>query len=628
MENAQELLTTVKLSRYQIVTLLRTETSDFETMVNTVTIAVGNAMNSTILEGQVSQAIDTIKQIAGYSVQLSLMQNIVPTVLRTCVKPNMVIDQEQTEAAREAASDAVEPVMCLQGQCIIREGDVVTAQQQQLLSDLGLLSGTSMDYTIYVGAFLLVTISVVAMVLLQLLLDRTLFSDVRRTSVVMLILVLNTGVCTVIYRFANLYIAPVVMGSMLITCLLGWECGIPAGFCMSMLAAGLASAGSTITTSEVVQLLAMNLVGVVVSARFLTGKAQRMRMVLCGLLIAVTDAACSVSIGLMTSFDIQSLLSNMVWYVAGAILSGIIALGLQPVFEAAFNLATPSKLQELSNPEQPLLRKLLIEAPGTYHHSIIVANLAEAAAERIGANPALARTASYYHDVGKLKRPLYFKENQVGENLHDSTDPYVSAAIVTSHTRDGVALAQKYRLPPEIQDIILEHHGDTPVMFFYHKACQMNEGKTVNIDDFRYDGRRPTTKEAAILMLADTVEAAVRSMPDPTPEKIRAFIEKLVRGKLDDGQLSNAPLTLRDIQQIIDAFCTVLHGVFHERIEYPNVEVPHRSVTAQPEIPTASKAEEPPKAAEPPKPAEPAREGPASGKPAEPEKPQAKEAVS
>lgn len=249
----------------------------------------------------------------------------------------------------------------------------------------------------------------------------------------------------------------------------------------------------------------------------------------------------------------------------------MLCIALDPLVETFFHLATPAKLLELSNPNHPLLRRLLIEASGTYHHSIIVANLAEAAAEAVGGNPLLARAGAYFHDIGKLKRPLYFKENQIGDNPHEHTNPYVSAAIVTAHTRDGLIMAQQYRLPQEIQDIIVEHHGDTPVMFFYHKALQEADGQAVDIADFRYDGRRPQSKESAIIMLADTVEAAVRSMHDPTPQKIREFIAKLVRGKLDDGQLDNAPLTLRDITRICEAFATVLNGVFHERIEYPAI---------------------------------------------------------
>ena len=196
------------------------------------------------------------------------------------------------------------------------------------------------------------------------------------------------------------------------------------------------------------QLVLICMAGMVVSTCYLQGRPQRMRVMLCSLLTALAGIAIILAVGLMTSVEQADAQEQIIDCLAGAVVSGVLSLGLQPVFESWFNLATPSKLMELADPNQPLLRRLLIEAPGTYHHSIIVANLAEAAAEKIGADPILARTAAYFHDVGKLKRPLYFKENQVGENMHDITDPYVSAAIVTAHTRDGVALAQKYHLPP------------------------------------------------------------------------------------------------------------------------------------------------------------------------------------
>ena len=191
----------------------------------------------------------------------------------------------------------------------------------------------------------------------------------------------------------------------------------------------------------------------------------------------------------------------------------------------------------------------------------------------------------------------------MGENPLEVTDPYVSAAIVTSHTRDGLQLAQKHRLPPEIQQIVAEHHGDTPVMFFYHKALQQADGKGVDIDDFRYDGTRPATKEAAIVMLADTIEAAVRSMNDPTPQAIEEFIERLVRGKLEDGQLSNSPLTLSDIDDICDAFVTVLNGAFHERIEYPQAEIPKRGFAQRREEEAKAEAAAPETTAQAAKPA-------------------------
>lgn len=574
------MLSSISLTRYQITTLLRTETADFDVMVSTLTMAVENAMNTTIREGQVNQANDTIRQIAGYSIKLTLMQNIVPTVLRTCVKPNMVIEQEATEAARQKAISSVENVVYLQGQNIIREGEVVSESQYEILKSLGLLENTEADLNIYLGSFILVAIGISMMLVFMHLLNASLATSIRETCVLMLVLLINLMLCVLVTKTMNLYISPVVMTAMLLTGLLGWRVSISASVCMAILGCGLAISGSTATSAEMVQLLLMGLISGVSAVWFLRGRPQRMRVVLSGLLTALTNLAAMLAVTLMTSYNHSMFLDHVGWSMGGAVLASVIALGLQPVFEAAFNIATPSKLMELANPNQPLLRRMLLEAPGTYHHSIIVANLAEAAAEKVGANPLLARTAAYYHDVGKLKRPLYFKENQIGDNPHDMADPYVSAAIVTSHTRDGVALAQKHRLPVEIQDIIAEHHGDTPVMFFYHKALQQADGSPVDINDFRYDGKHPGTKESAIIMLADTVEAAVRSMPDPTPEEIRKFIEHLVRGKLEDGQLSSAPLTLNDIDSISEAFCTVLHGVFHERIEYPAVEVPRRKQTS------------------------------------------------
>ena len=334
-------------------------------------------------------------------------------------------------------------------------------------------------------------------------------------------------------------------------------------------------------------LLLMGLSSGVVSVRFMKGHPQRGRLLLAGLLSAAVNALSILGIAWMTSSDHAfNPYSTLIWAAGGGLLSGIMAIAFQPVFETAFRLATPSKLLELSNPNQPLLKRLLLEAPGTYHHAIIVANLSEAAAEKIGANPYLARAAGYYHDIGKLKRPMYFAENQMGDNPHDRIDPYISAAILTSHTKDGYQLGLKERLPREIMNIILQHHGDTPVMFFYHKALQLSDGSPVDINEFRYGGPRPNTKEAAIVMLADTIEAAVRSMKDPTPKSIDQFIEQLIRGKLEDGQLSDSPITLRDIDDICEAFSNVLKGVFHERSEYP--QVLHRVPVKAPQAPAAA----------------------------------------
>ena len=592
LEYARGLMNVFTPSNYQLTTLLRTSTEDFDTMVSTVTTAVENTLNTTIREGQVSQSIQTILQIVGYKVETSLFQNIVPSVLRASVKPNMVIEQEATEQSRQKAMDAVEPVTFLQGQNIVLEGERVTANQVAVIEALGLLDNNTIDWTIYLGTAIMLVITIGVLVVLMKLLVPYVLHDLRRLSVLMMVLCITTGLCAISVRFIGVYLSPVALGIMLLTALLGARVGVVGTFTMAMLASSLVLGSTTSYTTELVYVMLTSIISGIAAVFFLKGKPQRVRVILSGFIVAALNLLTMIAVGLMTSTNLDAVMSNSLMCTASGVVSGIVAVGLQPVIETLFNLATPSKLLELGNPNQPLLRRLLLEAPGTYHHSIIVANLSEAAAEKIGANPLLARTGAYFHDIGKLKRPLYFKENQMGDNPHDRTDPYVSAAIVTTHTRDGLQLAQKYHLPPEIQQIIVEHHGDTPVMFFYHKALQQADGKPVDIADFRYDGTRPSTKESAIVMLADTIEAAVRSMPDPTPQAIERFIRKLVQGKLDDGQLNNSPLTLKDIDGICEAFATVLNGVFHERIEYPNVEVPKRDLSAAESAKTEKPAEE------------------------------------
>ncbi len=578
---AQSLVTSITLTRYQTTTLLRVAAEDFDTMVQMVTRAVENALNTGIREGRVSDSISTIQQIVGYRVDITLMQIIVPAVLRSCITPNMVVDQETTEQARNKARESVENIVYQQGQNIIREGEVVTASQYAMVKQLGLLENGNQDYTSYLGVTILVLFAMFVLIVFLRLYRPEILHDLRYFSLENLILVITMALCLLASKVWDIHIAPVCLGAILIGSLIGWRAALPAAVSISFMVCGFAAGGSTHTMTEMMHLSLMNLMGLAVSALFLRGKGGRLRPLICSLLVAIANGAIMIFLGLMTGSSMETYYGYAQWAAIGAVLSGLLAIGLQPLFEVTYNLATPAKLLELANPNHPLLRRLLLEAPGTYHHSIIVANLAEAAAEKINGNALLARAGAYFHDVGKLKRPSYFKENQQGINPLDQTDPYVSAAIVTTHTRDGLQLAQKYRLPPEIQDIIIQHHGDTPVMFFYLRACKNAGDREVDIDDFRYDGTRPTSKEAAIVMLADTVEAAVRSMKDPSPQEVMDFIQKLVRGKLDDGQLNNSPLSLKDIQDICEAFFTVLNGVFHERIEYPKGSVPLRSIKVE-----------------------------------------------
>ena len=299
---------------------------------------------------------------------------------------------------------------------------------------------------------------------------------------------------------------------------------------------------------------------------------------LCG---AAVSAVCLAVFGLcqMMGMEIMDfvqnrLLATALYCLGNGLGSAIIVLGSFPLWEGLFRLVTPMKLLELTNPNQPLLRQLLLEAPGTYHHSVVVGNLAESAAEEVGANPMLARCGALYHDIGKLRRPNFFKENQVGmENPHDQIDAALSARILVSHVLDGQELARKFRLPKEVINIIASHHGDTLTAYFFVKAQKEAEDPaTLNEADFRYPGPVPATKEEAIIMLADSVEAAVRSMPKHTPQSMEEMVRRIIKGKREDGQLDYCDLTFGQLEDITQVFLSVLSGIYHERIQYPPME--------------------------------------------------------
>ncbi len=248
----------------------------------------------------------------------------------------------------------------------------------------------------------------------------------------------------------------------------------------------------------------------------------------------------------------------------------VLVVGSLPVWESAFEFVTTGQLLELTNPDQPLLKRMLLEATGTYYHSLVVANLAEAAADAIHANPLMTRVGGYYHDIGKLNCSNYFKENQVLENPHDYMEPHASAKVIISHATSGLELAHAYKLPPCVKDIIIQHHGTGVVQYFYIKAQKENE--EVYVLDFRYPGPKPQTKEAALVMLADVVEATVRAMQHKigVDTTVEAIVRKMVKQKLEEGQLDECPLYISDIEKIIASFSKVLKGMYHERIEYPD----------------------------------------------------------
>ncbi|OGW38828.1 MAG: hypothetical protein A2010_03955 [Nitrospirae bacterium GWD2_57_9] len=257
----------------------------------------------------------------------------------------------------------------------------------------------------------------------------------------------------------------------------------------------------------------------------------------------------------------------------GALAVSMIVSASLPFFESLFDIATDIKLLELLEPNQPLLKKLIYKSPGTYHHSIVIGNLAEAAAEAIGENPLLARVGAYYHDVGKIRKPEYFIENQhLSENKHDRLMPSMSSLIIASHVKDGVEVAREHKLPSAVVDIIQQHHGTSLITYFYQKAKELQPLINIAEGDYRYPGPRPRTKVAAIVMLSDSVEAASRTLDDPTPQRIQALTNSVITRIFLDDQLSRCDLTLKDLRDISRNFNMVLTGIFHHRIDYPGME--------------------------------------------------------
>ena len=327
---------------------------------------------------------------------------------------------------------------------------------------------------------------------------------------------------------------------------------------------------------------------------FTTGLTAAFGVIRCKKRSAIWRAGLSVSlVGMFTSISITLFRGNLIsieplMAVSSAFIGGIIVVtlvsALLPLFESLFKLTTDISLLELVDLNHPLMKELLVEAPGTYHHSIIVGNLAEAAAEAVGVNPLLARVSAYYHDIGKIKMPDYFIENQiVSSSKHDKLAPRMSSLILLSHVKEGVDLAKKSGLPPEIIDIIQQHHGTSVQTFFYHKAKGQSDSETpITEEDFRYPGPKPQSRVAALVLMADAVEAASRVLTDCSPARVSLLVDRIINHCFIDGQLDNCELTFKDIREIRSNFVFLLTSMYHRRIQYPGFDIEHEGTPKEP----------------------------------------------
>jgi cyclic-di-AMP phosphodiesterase PgpH len=300
---------------------------------------------------------------------------------------------------------------------------------------------------------------------------------------------------------------------------------------------------------------------------------RRSRLLSAGLFVGIFNFFIICCFGFFKTRAIMLFLREGVWGLGSGIVSSFLVMGFLPVFEMLFNKTTNITLLELSDLNSPILKELILKAPGTYHHSLIVGNLAEAACDAISANSLLARVGSYYHDIGKLNKPEYFSENEIDiKSRHAELMPTMSALVIVNHVKDGVELAKRYKLPRSLMDFIEQHHGTGLIYYFYQRALEKVEDEAVlKEEDFRYPGPKPQTKEAAVVLLADSVEASSRTLSDPTPAKIKALTQKIINNKFIDGQLDECDLSLKDLNKIAECFSKILTGIFHSRVEYPQV---------------------------------------------------------
>ena len=527
--------------------------------------ALNKAYEAPIEDGNEQDLKEAKKEYTDFisSSDLSDSEKAIALSFVNVVEPNFFYDKEKTDELIKETLKQVPPVMIKKNQIVVSEGEPVTAHQLELLGTLGLLSDSASALYIYIALGVLV---IIVMYLQYGYIHKYYPAINKEFSKIVMISILNVFpvILARLFGMMSNYIIPLACMPMLITLLLNYKISLVFSMLNVILIGGAVGFNPNI--------IILAILNVVLGGTLLRKMQQRNDILYSSITVAVLSSILTFSVGTLTTNNFMEILADSTFAAAGAILSGILTIGVLPFFESTFDIVTNAKLLELSNPNNPLLKKLLMEAPGTYHHSILVANLAELAAEQVGGNPLLARIGAYYHDVGKTKRPYFFRENQFGKkNPHDRLKPEISSKIIISHVKEGSELAKEYNLPKTIHDFIVTHHGETLVKYFYLTVKNNSENPDeIKEEDFKYPGPKPMSKEQGIVMLADSTEAAVRSINEPTEEKIEKMVNNIIDDKLASGQLDNCDLTLRDISKIKKCFLKALNGIHHERIEYPD----------------------------------------------------------
>ncbi|MBE7703658.1 MAG: HDIG domain-containing protein [Cyanobacteria bacterium SIG28] len=518
--------------------------------------------------------------------------SLITGILNQVIVPNLVIDEFATEIAKKNAQNAVKPyeVVFKKGQKIVFEGEPVTKLKSDALREAG-YNVLEVNFGGIFGIYILVTLFTLVFLQYERNFEKQYF-NAKYILMMASFTLLIAFIATVLPTGFSPYILPIPAYTILLSIFTTPR----NAFFASTIVLALLSIGMHYNTETIVSFILLNTVVVLSVSRLKFSK--RSDLLITSLKITLTGIFLVGGIYFLERYmmDIDNLMiaRDLGYLVFNCfVISGVGILGILPIIENLFRIMTPYGLAELGDHNQPLLKKLLSDAPGTFNHCLIVSHLAEAAAEAIGANPVLARVGTMYHDIGKLLRPMFFVENQSFygiENPHKTCTPRFSKMLITAHPKDGIELAKEYHLPQVIHNFILQHHGTSLVSYFYNEALKQEGEDNVKEEQFRYPGPKPNTKETAILMIADAVESAVRAAKNPSNEEIDKIIDKIIKERLNDGQLEDSPLTLKDLKTIAETFSRMLRGMHHKRIKYHNDLVQELDKTQQLIIPTVEEA--------------------------------------
>jgi len=509
------------------------------------------------------------------------LRNLVVDFSQQLIHPNITLNRSETEERKKQAAN-IKPILyqIKAGEMLLREGERVTAVHLLKLKKSRPPEKTETPVLSALGAGLIMLCLIIAIFLTQF---QAATGDARKELNKDLLFIALALITAFVFLRVNIlliaalakappfgltvssivYGLPMAAGAMTVCLFMGLRLAIA-------FAVVLATGTAAILQNDF-GIFVYFLISGIMGGYWLQNCRERKVFIKAGLKLGLLNVLLVIGIDTYSANTADfKLMWDCILALIGGIGAGVVTAGMAPLIEIAFDYTTDIKLLELANLDRPILRRLMIEAPGTYHHSVVVGSLVEAAADEIGANPLLAKVCGYYHDIGKINKPLYFIENQRdGKNRHDKLAPSMSKTILIAHVKDGVTIAHEHKLGKVIIDVIRQSHGTSLIKYFYIKACKQNPDDTINMDDYRYPGPRPQTREAGLVMLADVVEAASRTLENPTPSRIQGLVQTLINNIFSDGQLDQCELTLKDLHAIAKNFISILTGIHHHRIEYP-----------------------------------------------------------